>query len=66
MANSIQYMVKNLHINGLTTPILDKDVLRQIGQTADWTFEQRIGMICRVLKTSKSVGVTLMVWQLYI
>jgi hypothetical protein len=58
-------MVKNLHVNGLTVPILDSEILRQIGQTEHWTFEVRVSMICRVLKTSKSVAVTLMVRHLF-
>jgi hypothetical protein len=43
-------MVKDLHNNGLTTPIFDPEILRVIGQTAGWTFDDRITMICRVLK----------------
>jgi hypothetical protein len=43
-------MVKNMHINGFKAPILDVEILKAIGQTELWTFEDRIAMICRVLK----------------
>jgi hypothetical protein len=53
-------LVKSLHISGFKAPILDADILKAIGQTELWTFEDRIIMICRVLKISKSVAVSLM------
>ncbi|KAH5065478.1 hypothetical protein HBI25_006100 [Parastagonospora nodorum] len=52
--------VKTIHQWGFITPITDVDILKQIGQTENWTFEERISMICRVLKLSKSIAVSLM------
>ncbi|OAK94180.1 hypothetical protein IQ06DRAFT_234606, partial [Phaeosphaeriaceae sp. SRC1lsM3a] len=43
----ILYMVKAIHIEGFKAPIFDTDILRCIGQTQQWTFEERISMICR-------------------
>jgi hypothetical protein len=43
-------MVKNMHINGFKAPILDVEILKAIGQTELWKFEDRIVMICRVLR----------------
>jgi hypothetical protein len=45
-----QNKVKTIHQWGFITPITDVDILKQIGQTENWTFEERISMICRVLK----------------
>jgi hypothetical protein len=43
-------MVKDIHTSGFSAPIYDSDILKAIGQTENWTFVERIGMICRVLK----------------
>jgi hypothetical protein len=48
--NMDQRLVKSIHTDGFTAPIFDADVLKAIGQTEHWTFEDRITMICRVLK----------------
>ncbi|KAF1938754.1 hypothetical protein EJ02DRAFT_514293 [Clathrospora elynae] len=53
-------MVKSIHTEGFKVPIYDKTILDSIGQTQEWTFEERINWICIVLKTSKNVAVTLM------
>lgn len=45
-------MVKAMHLNGFQAPIFDADILKCIGQTEQWTFEERISMICRVVKVS--------------
>jgi hypothetical protein len=48
--NKLQRMVKEIHTTGFNAPIYDSDILKAIGQTENWTFEDRINMICRVLK----------------
>lgn len=45
-----QRLVKSIHTDGFKAPVFDADVLKAIGQTEHWTFEDRITMICRVLK----------------
>jgi hypothetical protein len=54
-------MAKSIHTVGFKAPIYDKSIIDSIAQTKDWTFKDRIGWICAVLKNSKNVGVTLMV-----
>ncbi|KAH7406582.1 hypothetical protein DE146DRAFT_607246, partial [Phaeosphaeria sp. MPI-PUGE-AT-0046c] len=43
----ILHMVKTIHMGGFSAPIFDADILKCIGQTKHWTFEERILMICR-------------------
>jgi hypothetical protein len=52
-ANKSQHLVKSMHNDGFKAPILDIDILKAIGQTELWTFEDRIVMICRVLKVNR-------------
>lgn len=54
--NRLKGMVKAVHTQGFAPPIFDTALLKNIGQTAEWTFEDRIGMICRVLRVSKQVS----------
>jgi hypothetical protein len=49
-------MVKSIHTEGFKAPITDVDILKCIGQTENWTFEDRIGMICHVLKVRCSLS----------
>jgi hypothetical protein len=53
-----QDMVKSMHTTGFKSPITDVDILKCIGQTEKWTFDERIGMICRVLKVRPSRGIS--------
>ncbi|KAF2822527.1 hypothetical protein CC86DRAFT_423720 [Ophiobolus disseminans] len=52
--------VKSLHTTGFTAPIFDAPTLDAIGQTALWTFEERMNMICDLLCHSKHNAVSLM------
>jgi hypothetical protein len=60
-SNASQKLVKDLHTSGFKAPIFDRQTLADIGQTEHWTFEERIDMICRLLRISKNVAVTVMV-----
>ncbi|KAF1846364.1 uncharacterized protein K460DRAFT_282684 [Cucurbitaria berberidis CBS 394.84] len=57
---NILSMVKSIHIDGFKIPIYDRTIIDSIGQTQLWTFQERIDWICLVLRTSKSIAVTLM------
>jgi hypothetical protein len=48
--------VKSLHINGFKAPIFDLSTLQCIGQTANWTFAERLHAICLVLKVEHALS----------
>ncbi|KAJ6199461.1 hypothetical protein J3E72DRAFT_372474 [Bipolaris maydis] len=61
-------MAKSIHTDGFRVPIYDKNLVNYIGQTQEWTFQERINWICTVLRASKNVAANLMknekVWNI--
>ncbi|KAH7066202.1 hypothetical protein BKA63DRAFT_571583 [Paraphoma chrysanthemicola] len=53
-------IAKTIHLTGFKASIYDITLLMQIGETADWTFEQRINMVCKLLERSKAVVASVM------
>jgi hypothetical protein len=43
-------MTKDIHMYGFNAPIYDVELLKAIGQTENWTFQDRIDMICFAIK----------------
>jgi hypothetical protein len=43
-------MTKDIHMYGFSAPIYDVELLKAIGQTENWTFQDRIDMICFAIK----------------